>query len=366
MPVLVEDVLLGRLTRPGSIGSCHPMTVLQIHLSRRLGIAVLPIHGEQHVAVAIPADLAPDLIFEPAVGKFTPISYYQRSFRMPEGATGEGLDRLLPQVAAPIAAFDSADFLSALPASERLASLFPEDRGHLINHARACLNKGDLQQAINTYGQVLKMNPRDLEALLGVAGILYQVDRLEEASRYFTAALQIIEARNRLAEDLSDPLPRPANNVVETVYANAALFENRLRQVDPANELQHLVNARQFMLRAAEANPKATEPHHFIIDWTWELAVRLFAEGKAEDVVALYEEGLPVLFDNPGYAVDNVVAVAAAGNQARAKTLLDLAMMEPDFKTALQLRIADLKSRGLGELAGEIEGLLKGRVEKPT
>ncbi|MDO8520405.1 MAG: hypothetical protein Q7T11_09645, partial [Deltaproteobacteria bacterium] len=352
MPNQLEDVLLGKLTRQGDIGSCYPMTVLQIHLARRLGIPVIPVHAEKHIAAAF-GDAIPGLVFETANGTFTPLSFYRQSFRVGPESAPEGLDRLLTQAAQPDSTVPSlAESVSFM---EKLARSFPEDRLTLTNLAKAYMSAEKFMEAHQTFGRLLELDPHDLFALGGATVLLLAMDNLEEANQLLTVAVQVINARKKLARDTGDTLPLPPNDVVEMVFTQTAFLEHRLAELDPPNAFEHVMNARRMALEAARANPGTPEPGKLIVNWTWELALSLFAEGKGGDAAALYEESGPLVFDNLAHSLDHALAVIASGNKGRASVLFALAALEPEFESHLASRIADLRGRGLEKLAGELE-----------
>lgn len=68
-----------------------------------------------------------------------------------------------------------------------------------VSEAYAALEAGQYDSAQRLYGQVLRSEPANVDALLGLAAIAQKDNRLDDAQRYFAAILDV-EPRNALAQ----------------------------------------------------------------------------------------------------------------------------------------------------------------------
>ena len=55
----------------------------------------------------------------------------------------------------------------------------------MLENALRLRRAGKLQEAADVYGEILRSNPRHVEALQGLAVVRYQAGQLEEAERLF-------------------------------------------------------------------------------------------------------------------------------------------------------------------------------------
>jgi len=111
-------------------------------------------------------------------------------------------------------------------------------------------NAGRLDEALGSFQAILKMSPRDLEALAHLGSVYIALQKLEEAESYLKQAL--------------DVLPEDAFALTEM---------GRVRAL--RNDLPGAVDLLQ---RAARSDPDAPEPHYF-------LAGIFYAQGRKEDFV---------------------------------------------------------------------------------
>ena len=111
-------------------------------------------------------------------------------------------------------------------------------------------NAGRLDEALGSFQAILKMSPRDPEALAHAGSVYLALQKLEEAESYLKQALEV------LPED------------------DSALTEmGRVRAL--RNDLPGAVDLLQ---RASRSNPDAPDPHYF-------LAGIFYAQGRREDFV---------------------------------------------------------------------------------
>ncbi len=111
-------------------------------------------------------------------------------------------------------------------------------------------NEGRLEDALKSFQEVLKISPRDPEALAHLGSVYIAQQRLDDAERYLKQALDV------LPED-----------------SFALLEMGRVRALR-----NDLAGATDLLQRAARSNPDAPEPHYF-------LAGIYYAQGRKEDFV---------------------------------------------------------------------------------
>lgn len=109
-------------------------------------------------------------------------------------------------------------------------------------------NAGRLDEALESFQAVLKISPRDPEALAHLGSVYIALQKLEEAERYLKQAMEV--------------LPEDAFTLTEMGRVRA--LQN---DIDGAAEL---------LQRASRSDPDAPEPHYF-------LAGIYYAQGRKED-----------------------------------------------------------------------------------
>ncbi len=108
--------------------------------------------------------------------------------------------------------YECGDMATAREHYEQATAMLPENEIYQINLADFYwFELGDSQLAMQRYLQVLKLNPRDVEALLGCAQICMAVDRMADAGDFLNTALEIEpdnENARRLQMRLREPFPQ--------------------------------------------------------------------------------------------------------------------------------------------------------------
>jgi len=120
--------------------------------------------------------------------------------------------------------------------------------------------------AINTYLDILKDNPFDIEALNALGAISLEIGRKEQARQYFTRTLQL-DTNNQEAQQALKQLPEPSTPSAHTVASRQAkhLIAPAMRSAEPAvqnpasRSFQNLFQAAQPAV-APVAPPVAPEP----------------------------------------------------------------------------------------------------------
>jgi tetratricopeptide (TPR) repeat protein len=89
------------------------------------------------------------------------------------------------------------------------------DVTRLLFEARRWGRREKFTQAIRLYEQVLQVEPKNLEALVGIGGCYYKLDQLDEARRYWESALRQ-DPRNQKIREFLDKLDRGSNITLPT------------------------------------------------------------------------------------------------------------------------------------------------------
>ena len=111
-------------------------------------------------------------------------------------------------------------------------------------------NAGRLDEALGSFQAILKISPRDPEALAHLGSVYIALQNLEEAERYLKQALDVFP---------------------EDAFALTEMGRVRALRND-------LAGSAELLQRAARSNPDAPEPHYF-------LAGIFYAQGRKEDFV---------------------------------------------------------------------------------
>jgi len=89
------------------------------------------------------------------------------------------------------------------------------DVTRLLFEARRWGRREKFTQAIRLYEQVLQVEPKNLEALVGVGGCYYKLGQADEARRYWEDALRVAPKNPKVREFL-DKLERGSNIALPT------------------------------------------------------------------------------------------------------------------------------------------------------
>ncbi len=111
-------------------------------------------------------------------------------------------------------------------------------------------NAGRLEEALGSFQEVLKISPRDPEALAYTGSVHIALQKLDEAERFLNQALEVV----------------PEDAFALTEMGRIQALRN------------DLPGATDFLLRASRSDPDAPEPHYF-------LAGIYYAQGRKEDFV---------------------------------------------------------------------------------
>lgn len=104
---------------------------------------------------------------------------------------GVGAGVLLPRLLAPGTPAGVTQAGADLEAMEQELKTTPNDIPKLLFYAHAALDQGQLTRAIPAYKHVLKLDPKNVEAIVHFGSILYQAGHVEQALAEIDKALAI-------------------------------------------------------------------------------------------------------------------------------------------------------------------------------
>jgi tetratricopeptide (TPR) repeat protein/glycosyltransferase involved in cell wall biosynthesis len=265
--------------------------------------------------------------------------------------------------------YESGNPQAALDHYERAAGLQPENetfQKNLADFYMAAL--GDPRKAMQTYVQVLKLNPRDVDALLACGQICMGLGQKDDAGDFINAALETEpwnENAQHMLRQLDQPLvfPDPAGtDFYEQAKAKASEGDGEgaiqdLRQYVAAvpdnanahNDLGVLYYEAGDKNKALEAYEQAVQLAPSEHTYLKNLAdFYLIEQGRAEDAMKLY---LRVLEANP-QDIESLIAsgmvCAALGQVEDAKLFYNRVIEIEPWNENAQNALNDLVSHGQG------------------
>lgn len=194
--------------------------------------------------------------------------------------------------------------------------------------------------AIQTYLDILKDNPFDVETLNALGTISVQIGRREQARQYFTRTLQLdtINSQARQAlQQLGGQLPPGAPQQVQ--------ISNQSPQVPPAPPVAVVQHPQAALIQPAPAfqePPKSPEQMH-------RQALELVNSGKTTEALRALEN---LVARHPNYAVahnDLGVLYQQTGNVALAQRHHEEALRQQPKNSTFQKNLADLLYIACGE-----------------
>ncbi len=162
----------------------------------------------------------------------------------------------------------------------------------LLAEAYAALNSGNFETAPRLYNQVLRSEPNNIDARLGLAAIATQQGDSEQASRHYLKVLEV-EPRNALAQ---------AGLIGMMGRADPLAAESRLKQLiarDPSAYLYFtLGNVYADQNRWPDAQQAYFQAHHLQAgnpDYAYNLAVGLEHVGQPKLALEYYRRALQLV-----------------------------------------------------------------------
>jgi Flp pilus assembly protein TadD len=161
------------------------------------------------------------------------------------------------------------------------------DANYELNRAYSALMGGDTQSAIATYKNILSVDPRNEEALFGLAATYHRLGMTEQARPLYGMLLQVDpnhrEGLNNFLVLVSDESPQDALPELERLEARNPDFSPIPAQIAIVLDgLGYPEQARDKMLRAIELAPDN-------LSYKYNLAVMLDRQGQTADAAALYK-----------------------------------------------------------------------------
>lgn len=160
------------------------------------------------------------------------------------------------------------------------------DTNFELNRAYTALNSGDTTLAAQTYKNILSTEPRNEDALFGLAATYHRIGDLERARPYYA---QLLKVNPNHREGLNNFLSLVSSEAPQEALAELERLEQRNPDFSPIPAQQASLlskngfpeQAREKMLRAIELAPDN-------LTYTYNLAVMLDRQGKYLDASALY------------------------------------------------------------------------------
>ncbi|HWA14321.1 MAG TPA: tetratricopeptide repeat protein [Burkholderiales bacterium] len=179
-----------------------------------------------------------------------------------------------------------------------------------LMRAYEALQAGDSAQARTLYEQVLKSDPRNIDALLGLGAIAWKDGRIDEAMQHYQRVLEL-EPRNTYAQ---------AGLIAMVGSADPAASETRLRQLiarDPSGFLYFTLGnlyadqglwpaAQQAYFQAYQSQPENP-------DYAFNLAVGLEHIGQARPALEYYRKALDLSFRKGRANFDQSLVIQRVG-----------------------------------------------------
>ncbi len=160
------------------------------------------------------------------------------------------------------------------------------DTNFELNRAYAALNAGDTTLAASTYKNILSTEPKNEDALFGLATVYHRLGDLDRARPYYA---QLLTVNPNHREGLNNFLALVSHESPQEALAELERLEQRNPNFSPIPAQQAALlskqgfadQAREKMLRAIELAPEN-------LTYKYNLAVILDKQGKYTDASALY------------------------------------------------------------------------------
>jgi Tfp pilus assembly protein PilF len=160
------------------------------------------------------------------------------------------------------------------------------DANYELNRAYTTLMGGQTSEALAIYKNVLTSDPKNQDALFGVASTYHRTGQIDKARPYYGELLRLNpdhrEGLNNFLALISEEAPQEAMAELERLeQRNPGFSPIPARQAIILSRLGYGDAARERMLRAIEIDPNN-------MNYKYNLAVMLDREGYLADAVALY------------------------------------------------------------------------------
>lgn len=160
------------------------------------------------------------------------------------------------------------------------------DTNFELNRAYSALNAGDTATAIETYRNILSTEPKNEDALFGLATTYHRIGNLDQARPYYA---QLLTVNPNHREGLNNFLALVSDEAPQEALAELERLEQRNPDFSPIPAQQAALlsksgfadQAREKMLRAIELAPDN-------LTYKYNLAVMLDKQGNYADASALY------------------------------------------------------------------------------
>ena len=195
------------------------------------------------------------------------------------------LDRVSPEIDAVLGAKAQEDSYEAVGLSIKVRR--PGlDTNYELNRAYTALMGGDTQTAIQTYKNILAVEPSNQEGLFGLAATYHRLGMTEKARPLYGMLLKVNpnhrEGLNNFLVMVTDESPQDALPELERLEARNPDFSPIPAQLAMVLEkLGYPDQAREKMLRAIELSPDN-------LTYKYNLAIMLDRQGQTADAIALY------------------------------------------------------------------------------
>lgn len=160
------------------------------------------------------------------------------------------------------------------------------DTNYELNRAYTSLMGGDTQTAIQTYKNILGVEPRNEDALFGLAATYHRLGQVEQARPFYGMLLKVNpnhrEGLNNFLVLVSDESPSDALPELERLEARNPDFSPIPAQIAVVlDKMGYHEQAKDKMLRALEIAPEN-------MSYRYNLAVMLDKQGEYSNAAALY------------------------------------------------------------------------------
>lgn len=160
------------------------------------------------------------------------------------------------------------------------------DADHELNRAYTSLMGGDTEAAIETYKNILSVEPKNQEALFGLAATYHRLGNIDKARPLYGMLLQVNpghrEGLNNFLVLVSDESPQDALPELERLEARNPSFSPIPAQIAAVlDKLGYKEEARNKMIKAIDLAPNN-------LTYKYNLAVMLDKHGHGGDAAALY------------------------------------------------------------------------------
>lgn len=160
------------------------------------------------------------------------------------------------------------------------------DTNFELNRAYSALNAGDTATAIETYRNILSTEPKNEDALFGLATTYHRIGNLDQARPYYA---QLLTVNPNHREGLNNFLALVSDEAPQEALAELERLEQRNPDFSPIPAQQAALlsksgfpdQAREKMLRAIELAPDN-------LTYKYNLAIMLDKQGNYADASALY------------------------------------------------------------------------------